>query len=216
MRRSEKRHRADVPIDYVIYGQSLNTEVNPKLMRSLLHQFDAAVVATGARADLAALPAPESSDVLVTAQDIALGRITPAHRVVVIGGGKIGLTLAESLKSSGHEVAVVESEKRIAGDVMPSWKWRHTAWIEELDIPTFTKSRVVRIGVGGVTLLNGEGEERQILADMVIAAAPSRGNQELVAELEWSIDELHVCGDCVTPRGLTQDIHDGYRLGCRL
>jgi 2,4-dienoyl-CoA reductase (NADPH2) len=67
-----------------------------------------------------------------------------------------------------------------------------------------------------VTLLSGEGEERQIPADMVIAAAPSRGNQELVAELEWSIDELHVCGDCVTPRGLTQAIHDGYRLGCRL
>ncbi|MGA8158768.1 MAG: FAD-dependent oxidoreductase [Rhodoplanes sp.] len=194
----------------------LNTEVSPKLMRSLLHQFDAAVVATGARTDLAALPAPETPDVLVTAQDIALGRVAPAHRIVVVGGGKIGLTLAESLKNSGHEVAVVESEKRIAGDVMPSWKWRHMAWIEELDIPTFTKSRVVRIAVDGVTLLNGEGEERQVPADMVIAAAPSRGNQDLVAELEWSIDELHVCGDCAVPRGLTQAIHDGYRLGCRL
>jgi 2,4-dienoyl-CoA reductase (NADPH2) len=193
-----------------------NTEVNPKVMRSLLHQFDAAVVAAGAGVDLAALPAPEAPDTLVTANDVALGRITPGRNVVVIGGGKIGLTLAESLKNAGHDVTVVESEKRIAGDVMPSWKWRHTAWVEELDIPVFTLSRVVRIGHGGVTFSNGKGEERQVPADTVIAAMPSRGNQELVAELEWSIDELHVCGDSVVPRGLTQAIHDGYRLGCRL
>jgi 2,4-dienoyl-CoA reductase (NADPH2) len=51
---------------------------------------------------------------------------------------------------------------------------------------------------------------------MVIAASPSRGNQELIADLEWSIDELHGCGDCLVPRGLTQAIHGGYRLGCRL
>ncbi|MEZ5788105.1 MAG: FAD-dependent oxidoreductase [Xanthobacteraceae bacterium] len=193
-----------------------NTELNPKLMRSLLHQFDAAVVATGARIDLAALPAPEAPDTLVAAHDVALGRVTPGRNVVVIGGGKVGLTLAESLKNAGHDVTVVESEKRIAGDVMPSWKWRHTAWVEELDIPVLTMSRVVRIGDGGVTVLNGKDEERQVPADTVIAAAPSRGNQELVAELEWSIDELHVCGDSAVPRGLTQAIHDGYRLGCRL
>ena len=36
----------------------LNTEVNPKFMRSILHQFDAAVVAAGARVDMQALPSP--------------------------------------------------------------------------------------------------------------------------------------------------------------
>ncbi|MDE2166987.1 MAG: FAD-dependent oxidoreductase [Alphaproteobacteria bacterium] len=194
----------------------LKTVVDPKLMRSILHQFDAAIVATGARVDLQALPLPEADGVLVAAQDVALGRIAPARRVAVLGGGKVGLTLAESLKSSGCEVVVIERGKRIAGDVMPSWKWRHTAWIEELAIPVYTDSRVVRIGKDGVTVVNGKGEQKQIAAEMVIAASPSRGNQELVGELEWSIDELYVGGDCAVPRGLTHAIHDGYRLGCRL
>ncbi len=194
----------------------LNTEVNPKLMRGMLHQFDAVVVATGAKVDMLALPVPETPGILVSAEDVALGRVPPARKLVVIGGGKVGLTLAESLKSSGHEVAVVEREKRIAGDVMPSWKWRHTAWIEELEIPAYTSSRVTRIGKDGVTIVDGKGEEKTIAADMVIAAWPARGNQELVAELEWSVDELHVCGDCSVPRGLTRAIHDGYLLGCRL
>ena len=61
-----------------------------------------------------------------------------------------------------------------------------------------------------------KGSETTLPADTVIAASPVRGRQELFAELEWSIDELHGCGDAMVPRGLTQAIHDGYRLGCRL
>jgi 2,4-dienoyl-CoA reductase (NADPH2) len=194
----------------------LGVAVDPKLMRGLLHQFDVAVVATGARIDMDTLPVPERSEILVDAQDVALGRIPPGRKVVVLGGGKIGLTLAESLKTSGSQVVVVEREKRIAGDVMPTWKWRHSAWIEELGIPTHTGSRAVRIAADHVTIIGGNGKEQRIEADMVIAAAPSRSNQELIAELEWSIDELHGCGDALAPRGLTQAIHDGYRLGCRI
>lgn len=37
----------------------LNTEVNPKLMRSILHQYDVTVIAAGAGVDLEALPIPE-------------------------------------------------------------------------------------------------------------------------------------------------------------
>ncbi|HEY1360755.1 MAG TPA: NAD(P)/FAD-dependent oxidoreductase [Xanthobacteraceae bacterium] len=194
----------------------LNTAVDPRLMRGLLHQYDAAVVATGARIDIGTLPAPERPGILVDARDVALGRIAPGRRVVVLGGGKIGLTLAESLKTSGSEVVVVEREKRIAGDVMPTWKWRHSAWIEELGIPTHTGSRVLRVAADHIVIATEKGDEQRIEADMVIAASPSRSNQELMAELEWSIDELHGCGDALLPGGLTQAIRDGYRLGCRI
>ena len=38
----------------------------------------------------------------------------------------------------------------------------------------------------------------------------------LMSDFEWMIDELHVCGDAVLPRGLGPSIHDAYRLGCRV
>jgi 2,4-dienoyl-CoA reductase-like NADH-dependent reductase (Old Yellow Enzyme family)/thioredoxin reductase len=194
----------------------LNTDVTSKLMREVLHQFDAAVIATGARFDTLSVPAPEASGMLVDAREVALGKVRPAQKVVVLGGNEVGLTLAESLKTAGHDVAVVEPAKRIAANVVPAWKWRHTAWIEELQIPTYPDCQVVAIGKGTVTIRNGKGKETQLAADMVIAASPARANQELVHELEWSIDELHTCGDASSPRGLTQAIHDGYRLGCQI
>jgi 2,4-dienoyl-CoA reductase (NADPH2) len=204
-------------------AQALNIEVkynatiDPKAMRGMLHQYDVAVVATGARIDHTLLPKPTQDGLLVDAADVASGRVMPGQRVVVLGGGKIGLTLAESLKQNhGRDVVVVDSEKRIAGDVMPSFKWRHTAWIEELGIPAHTSCKVLAIGDGGVRIGRADGSEEFLPADTVIAAVARRPNQELFHELEWMIDELHGCGDSLVPRGLTQAIHDGFRLGARL
>jgi len=204
-------------------AQALNIEVkfnatiDPKAMRGMLHQYDVAVVATGARIDHSLLPKPTQDGLLVDAADVASGKVMPGQRVVVLGGGKIGLTLAEALKHNhGRDVTVVDSEKRIAGDVMPSFKWRHTAWIEELGIPAHTSCRVLAIGDGGVRIRRADDTEEFLPADTVIAAVARRPNQELFHELEWMIDELHGCGDSLVPRGLTQAIHDGFRLGARL
>lgn len=193
-----------------------NTEVTPKLMREVLHQFDVAVVATGARFNTLEVPTPDDPTMLVDARDVATGKAQTGNKVVIIGGAEVGLTLAESLKTSGHDVVIVEKARRIAANIVPAWKWRHTAWVEELEIPTYPDSQVIRIQKGRVTIRNAKGTETELTADTVIAASPARANRDLVNELEWSIDELYTCGDSSGPRGLTQAIHDGYRLGCRL
>ncbi|MDA8108019.1 MAG: FAD-dependent oxidoreductase [Betaproteobacteria bacterium] len=193
-----------------------NTEANAKLMRSVLHQYDACVVAAGAGIDLEAYAGLPGRERLIDALEVARGRATPGKRVVVIGGGKIGLTLAESLRQGGADVTIIEPSKRIAGDVMPSFKWRHTAWVEELGIRTLLQSRVLRVDADSVTVVDAKGVETRLSADSVIAAAPRKSRQALFAEFEWMIDELHGCGDALIPRGLDAAIHEGYRLGARL
>jgi 2,4-dienoyl-CoA reductase (NADPH2) len=218
-------HRADL-FDLIRWYETMvkklgievrfGVEVNPKLMRTLLHEYDAAVIAAGARNDSRQLPASSQPGLLVDAMDVATGKVKAGQRVVVIGAGKVGLTLAESLATQKHDVTIVESEKRIAGDVMPSFKWRHTQWVQELNIPVRTSTRVTAIGDGGVTVVDAKGETAFLPADMVIAANAAQPNQELFHELEWMIDELHGCGDSLVPMGLTRAIHAGYQLGARL
>lgn len=193
-----------------------NTEANAKFMRSILHQYDVCLVAAGARTDMAYYRHVEGADRLVDALDLAHGKVAPAKRIVMIGAGKIGLTLAESLTTKGHEVVLVEEDKRIAGDVMPSFKWRHSAWVEELEIRTLTSTQLVAVTEDGARVRNNKGEEIFLPADMVVASGPRKSNHDLFHEFQWMIDELHGAGDAVIARGLDAAIHEGYRMGVRI
>ncbi len=195
----------------------LGVEVTPKLMRSVLHRYDVAVVAAGACIDRERLRDIEGAERMLDAIDVAHGRVAAGREVVVIGGGKIGLVVAEALAhNDGAHVTIVEGDKRIAGDVMPSFKWRHSAWVDELGIDTVTQARVTKVTPEAVHVALAQGGERVLPADTVIAAAPRRPNQELFREFEWMIDELHGCGDALVPRGLDAAISEGFRLGARL
>ncbi len=193
-----------------------NTEANAKFMRSILHQFDVCLVAAGARTDMSWYRNVEGCDRLVDALDLAHGKVAPAKRIVMVGAGKIGLTLAESLTTKGHEVVLVEEDKRIAGDVMPSFKWRHSAWIEELEIRTLTSTQLVAVTEDGARVRNNKGEETFLPADMVVVSGPRKSNHDLFHEFQWMIDELHGAGDAVIARGLDAAIHEGYRMGVRI
>ena len=73
-------------------------------MRSILHQYDVCLVAAGARTDRKRHVHIEGCGAAGGRLDVAHGRVKPAKRLVMIGGGKIGLTLAESLTKAGDEV----------------------------------------------------------------------------------------------------------------
>jgi 2,4-dienoyl-CoA reductase (NADPH2) len=193
-----------------------NTEANAKFMRSILHQYDVCLVAAGARTDMQAYRHVKGCELLVDALDVAHGRVKPAKRLVMIGGGKIGLTLAESLTKAGHEVVIVEEDKRIAGDVIPSFKWRHSAWVEELEIRTLTSSHLIAVTAEGATVKNAKGEETFVPTDMVLVSAPRLANHDLFQEFQWMVDELHGAGDAVIARDMNSAIHEGYRMGVRI
>ena len=193
----------------------LNTEANAKFMRSVLHEYDVCIVAAGSRTDMAVFQYLEGAELLIDALDVAHGRIKTGKRVVMIGGGMIGLTISEFLAKAGHEVTVIEKEKRIGGDIMPTFKWRHTAWVDELGIQTVTLASLVKVTKEGATVKTPKGEQF-IPCDSVIVSSPRKANHDLFHEFQWMVDELHGGGDATVPRGLDQAIQEGYRLGVRI
>jgi 2,4-dienoyl-CoA reductase (NADPH2) len=193
----------------------LNTEANAKFMRSVLHEYDVCIVAAGSRTDMAVFQYLEGAELLVDALEVAHGRVKTGKRVVMIGGGMIGLTISEFLAKAGHEVTVVEKEKRIGGDIMPTFKWRHTAWVDELGIQTVTLAQLVKVTKEGATVKTPKGEQF-IPCDSVIVSSPRKANHDLFYEFQWMVDELHGGGDATVPRGLDAAIQEGYRLGVRI
>lgn len=81
--------------------------------------YAALLLATGARAR--ALPSFEAAHTLRTVADLERLRADlPVHgRILVLGGGVIGLETAASLRTLGHEVEVVEAAPRVLARGIP-------------------------------------------------------------------------------------------------
>jgi len=135
---------------------------------------------------------------------------------VVLGGERIGLVAAEYLASRGKQVTLVELGKRLGEDVIATFKWRHTAWVRELQIQALLNTRAKEITEEGVVVEEEGGSERLVPADTVILAIPRKARQQLLTDLEFVCDELYMIGDAVKPRSMHNAIREGYLIGIRI
>ncbi|MBI4442299.1 MAG: FAD-dependent oxidoreductase [Acidobacteria bacterium] len=190
----------------------LNTDVTPQLCAQM--QADVAVVATGSELDAVPLAGRNRNNVVI-AHDILEEGAPCGDRVVVIGGERIGLVAAEYLASRGKQVTIVEAGKRLGEDVIVTFKWRHSAWVKELQIQTLMNARATEVTDEGV-LVQENGNRKLVPADTVVLAIPRKSRQQLLADLEFVCDEVYVVGDAVKPRSMHNAIRDGYMMGIRI
>ncbi|MBO9500947.1 FAD-dependent oxidoreductase [Brevundimonas sp. A19_0] len=137
--------------------------------------YDTLILATGSTARKLAVPGAELANVLEL-RTLADGRklraaIRPGARLVVVGGGYVGLEVAASARMLGAEVVVVEREARllarVASDVLADFM--HAAHMRH-GVKILTGRTVVAFqpgengAVGGVTLDDGQS----LPADLVI------------------------------------------------
>ena len=191
----------------------LGTEVTPPLCAQIAP--DVSVVATGSEIEHFPIPGIDRSHVVI-AHDILEEGSPCGERVVVLGGERIGLVAAEYLASRGKQVTLVEAGKRLGEDVIATFKWRHIAWVRELQIQALLDTRAKEITEEGVLVEEAGGSERLVPADTVILAIPRRARQQLLADLEFVCDELYVIGDAIKPRSMHNAIREGYLIGIRI
>jgi 2,4-dienoyl-CoA reductase (NADPH2) len=193
----------------------LNTPVN----RRVAAEFDpdVVIVATGATVKKPEIPGVDSEIVCDAWKVLSTGNMpNSGPHVVILGGGKIGLTVAEVLAEKGRKPVIVEADKRVDFDVSMTFKWRHNALVKKLNIGVFTVAKPLSIESGSVKIRDKEGAEHDLPADVVILAGPVRSRQELMTELEYFCDELYIIGDAMVPRSLYNAIHDGFKIGSRI
>lgn len=154
------------------------------------------VIATGARPLIPNIPGLEDTQQvfpLRTADDVArIGRATQGainKRVVIIGGGYIGLETAASLKKLGASVTVLEREERILSRVTaPEMSDFFMQLHKENGVKVLTSKNVVSISEQ--KRLNhlhcDDGTEYQ--AELIILGVGIRVNSELAAAAGINID----------------------------
>jgi NADPH-dependent 2,4-dienoyl-CoA reductase/sulfur reductase-like enzyme len=180
--------------------------------------YDRLIVATGARAVLPPIPGADLDGVFklrfLTDSDEILGYIRDhsPEKAAVVGGGYIGLEVAENLCRLGMEVSLVEAADRVALAYGPEVAGRVESHLEENGVHVYSGAEVEEfVGEGrirGVRFADGELE-----TDLVIVGVGIEPCVELAEEagveigptgairvdrhMKTNVPDVWAAGDCV-------------------
>jgi len=189
----------------------LNQEITPAMVAEL--KPDAVVLATGATPIELNVPGIDGPNV-VHAYDVLEGRATPGERVVVVGGRLVGMETALSLARQGRKVSIV-TLKRLGENgkpMNPNIYLKLRDCLIDADVRFFPHSAVSEIKADGVSIIK-ENEVLFLKADTVVMAVGARPVDVLSDSIRKIVPEVHLIGDCVEVRKITDATNEGAEVG---
>lgn len=200
------------------------TEVTPQMARD--ERPDLLVVATGAVPRQPEIHGAEGISV-VQAWDILKGRAETGRRVVIVGGGSVGLETALFLARQGtitpeqvyflmlheaetaqriqelmlrgnKEITVVEMDDKLGKDIGISTRWVILKELKMRGIESVCGATMEGCMPGHLICRDREGEELTLRADTIVLALGSLAFNPLEAALSGSGIDVRVIGDACT------------------
>ena len=136
-------------------------------------------------------------DLVVLGQDVLSSAVNTGQRVVVAGGGLVGVEVANYLASLLKDVTIVEMREGIALDETPAPRKDLLRDIHNNGVRVLTETSVKEIKEGSV-VVTGETEE-EIPADTVVLAIGRVSNTVLADQLKEAGYDVRIIGDAHTP-----------------
>lgn len=203
-------------------------------------QPDLVILATGGKPQAPPIPGSELPHV-VQAWDLLRGRARTGHRVVIIGGGAVGVETAlllaeqgtlpaEVLKfllvhraeepdelrrlaiSGSKQVAIVEMLDKLGCNFGKTTRWTMLQDLERYGVASRTGTRVEKITPEGVVVVAAEGSEL-LPADSVVLAVGTRADNPLQAVCVELGIPCRLVGDAEKPGQAFDAVHQGHRAG---
>ncbi|NIP42477.1 MAG: FAD-dependent oxidoreductase [candidate division Zixibacteria bacterium] len=168
---------------------------------------DVVVLASGAKPVLPAIPGLEN---VLFAEDVLNAKSDPGKRVLILGGGMVGVELAEYLASKKHEVTIVEILDEVAGDMEPLTRKLTLKMLSAMGVKIFTRTNVSWFEEKKAYAVEKEGDVYLGEFDSVIAAMGMRPSIELEPELSDRGFDVRVIGDAKKPGQIFDAVRDGY------
>ena len=211
-----KQHYKDA-IDYLVRGiEELGVVVRLSFEATLQSVMeinpDVVVVAAGASPLIPEIPGVENSHV-VTYDKVLLGQFEVGDKVLVVGGGLVGLEMADFLSSQGKKVQVVEMENRFARDMGKVAWFGLRRRLTEKKVELLKSCKVTEIFDHKVEVLEGRQKKTLNGFHTVVLAVGSQPRNTLADEIKKRIDEVYLVGDALKPRKALEAIHEGAVVG---
>ena len=179
-------------------------------------EWENAILATGAKATKPPIPGAELP-LVMTSDDLLDGPAVDCKRLLVIGGGVIGVEIASIYRNLGAEVTILERENRILPLMDREIAQNLNMILKKRGVMVHSGSNVkeIRPSEDGLTVLfQGKEGEEQAQGDIVIISTGRKANVEgllgpgldLVQDrgivvnerFQTSIPHVYAIGDCIS------------------
>ncbi len=188
----------------------LGCDVTPEFIQRM--RPDVVVLATGAKASRPAIPGVDRPNV-VGVMELLSGSAETGQRTVVIGGERVGLKAAEYLAEQGKTVTLTRRGPFIGSRLAPTIRRPLIDRLRDLGVTMLTGIHYEEITEQGLEITNAKGKHQTVKADTVVFATGAIPDKGLERTLVGASPELHLVGDCVSPRDISSAISEGFNVG---
>ena len=134
-------------------------------------------------------------------------------QVVIVGGGLVGLELAEFLLARGRKVTVLEPTDKPGRELSIVRRWRVLEAVEQHGT-LHRNATVFEIKSREVLWRDAQGGDQRTAADSVVLAIGAEADDSVVKMLAASGVTVHSVGDCNNVGYIEGAMHEGNRIGC--
>ncbi len=189
----------------------LNTAADRQTVETL--QPDEVVLATGSRPVELEIPGLAHP---LTGEEVQTGAKAVGRRVLVVGGGLVGLETADFLGERGHEVVVVELLDELARDMDPISRKLTLKRLAGMEVRLLTGTRLKQVREGRAIAERVGVEEDLGVFDSVVVAVGARPVNELAEHLQGGPYNLHTIGDAAGPGQIVDATAQAWELAQKL
>lgn len=210
-------------------NENIEIKLNTAVTKEKLSKegFDDILAAVGSKPILPTIKGADGENVMF-AVDVFGKEDKLADKVVIIGGGDIGMETSIHLARKGKEVTVLEMKKMLAEDTTPL-HYRSVfqdAWEAQPNIRTFTNIKCVEITVDSVIceetdvtprgLFTEQYSRKEFSCGSVVIAAGMVPKWDEALALYTPGDKVQLIGDCNKPGNVLKVTRSAYSTASQL
>jgi 2,4-dienoyl-CoA reductase-like NADH-dependent reductase (Old Yellow Enzyme family)/thioredoxin reductase len=177
---------------------------------------DHLIIATGSKPLIPQIKGVDRKNV-ITAPELLGGIKSAGQKVLIVGGGLIGLETAHYLAQQGKTIVVIEQKSVVGEDMEPSVKYFLMEELKKKEVKLILNSEVVEIFDDSVRIKDMEAKDCILSIDTVVLAAGVEANASELSEFMLTENSnTTIIGDARLPRNVGYAIEEGYRAGLNI